>query len=387
MKPLSDYSFIKGVNYAFKPLDKIEIIRRDLGYGKRIGLNSVRVWLSYRDFERDPSLYAERLKGYVRVCHECGYSVMPIIWNGNMLDPAILDSEFREKAEAYVACVAEALKDEEGLLMYDIMNEPTCNGYIGERVEPEEHEKRLEKLWDHIRFSYSVIRKHDPVNATTVGHTLIYDAEPTVDCVDVISFHDYSNTEKTVDDQFRTAAALSEKYGKPYMNTETGCIARGNPYDLALSYCHKYNVGYYLFELMIEGYWNDIHGIFYPDGTVRDPSIVAAIMGCYRKRDDGIVLANIDRENFARGAVEGIIEALKDKTADAFAYRRGSLDKLLTACERAAYLLESAELVPMAYPPTAKIVKYRNDPHPNIVEIREFAYELAVTLKRCALII
>ncbi len=387
MKPLEDYSFVRGVNYAFKPLEKADEIRRDLGYGKRIGLNSVRIWLSYHDYFNNPAAYAERLKGYVSLCHECGYSVMPIIWNGNMLDPAILEAEFRDKAEAYVACVADALKDEEGLLIYDIMNEPTCNGYIGEEVSPEEHETRLEKLWEHIRFSYNVLRKHDSINATTVGHTLIYDAEPTIDCVDVISFHDYSNTSKSIDNQFKKAVELSEKYEKPYMNTETGCIARGNPYDMALSYCQNYNVGYYIFELMIEGYWKEIHGIFYPDGTVRDPGIVAAIMGCYRKRDDGIVLANIDRENFARKAVDDIAEALKDKTADAFAYERGSLDKLLTACESAAYLLESAELVPMAYPPTAKLAKFRKDKHPDVNEIRKFAYDLAMTIKKNALII
>lgn len=54
-KPLKDYSFIKGVNYHME--DDPATLDRDLGYGKRIGLNSTRIWLSYRDYEKDPQGY------------------------------------------------------------------------------------------------------------------------------------------------------------------------------------------------------------------------------------------------------------------------------------------------------------------------------------------
>jgi hypothetical protein len=47
-------------------------------------------------------------------------------------------------------------------------------------------------------------------------------------------------------------------------------------------------VGYYLWELMIvwDGTrgWGNVHGIFYPDGTIRDPSIPMAVMGIFRNR-------------------------------------------------------------------------------------------------------
>lgn len=42
--------------------------------------------------------------------------------------------------------------------------------------------------------------------------------------------------------------------------------------------------------------WRDIHGVVYPDGTVRDPSIAAAIRGFFRKRTGEIVAPNIDKE-------------------------------------------------------------------------------------------
>ena len=44
MKPLQDYSFLKGVNHGFERDEAA--LRRHLGYGKRLGINSVRIWLS-----------------------------------------------------------------------------------------------------------------------------------------------------------------------------------------------------------------------------------------------------------------------------------------------------------------------------------------------------
>ena len=55
-KPLKDYSFIRGVNYGMYA-DQATI-ERDLGYAKRINLNSTRIWLSYRAYERPASLHS-----------------------------------------------------------------------------------------------------------------------------------------------------------------------------------------------------------------------------------------------------------------------------------------------------------------------------------------
>ena len=59
-------------------------------------------------------------------------------------------------------------------------------------------------------------------------------------------------------------------------------------------------MGYYLWELMIvwDGTrgWGDVHGIFYPDGTIRDPSIPMAVMGLFRNRGPDVVLERPNRE-------------------------------------------------------------------------------------------
>jgi len=57
-------------------------------------------------------------------------------------------------------------------------------------------------------------------------------------------------------------------------------------------------------------------------------------------------------------------------------------NELLEACEFAANLLEAGELVPMAYPPTARIEAYRRMEKPDCDEIKDYLIELIETLKK-----
>jgi hypothetical protein len=126
-KPLKDYSFIRGVNYGMQRDQTV--LERDLGYAKRLNLNSTRIWLNQQGYEKDPKAYTDRLRNYVRTSQRLGFSTMPILWNGNSLRPDILKPEFRPRGEACVKGIVEAVKDEPGLLMWDILNEPFTNAY------------------------------------------------------------------------------------------------------------------------------------------------------------------------------------------------------------------------------------------------------------------
>src|SRR6266699_2061113 len=98
-------------------------IERDLGYAKRLNLNSTRVWLNYTAYERNPADFLKSIQNYIRTSHRLGISTMPILWNGNGLNPDTLKPEFRARGDVYVKAVVEVLKDEPGLLMWDVMNE------------------------------------------------------------------------------------------------------------------------------------------------------------------------------------------------------------------------------------------------------------------------
>ena len=384
-KPLKDYSFIRGVNHGMygEPAD----LERDLGYAKRLNLNSTRIWLSYRRYESDPVAYIDRLRNYIRTSHRLGFSTMPILWNGNGLDPDTLKPEFRERGDAYVKAIVEAVKDEPGLLMWDIMNEPLTNPYYG-RASEEERPQREAEITEFIRYYISYVKTLDPVNAATVGYEKSSQLEPTADLVDVLSFHDYTPLRSTVEEAYRIAEGLSDEFAKPMLNTETGCIARANPYDMVLEIAEKHKTGWYLFNLMVQGYWGEIHGLFYPDGTVRDPAAIAAILGFYRNRNLNTIIKPVpNREGHAEDAIQAIEAALKDDPRT-FRHTKVSTDKILDAAEYAANLLEAAEMVPMDVPPTAQIRFWREQPPEKRDRdaIRAFAYELGLTLKeRCLL--
>jgi hypothetical protein len=168
---LKEYSFVRGVNHGMN--GDQAALERDLGYAKRLNLNSTRIWLNYQGYERAPEKYIDRLRNHIRTSHRMGFSTMPILWNGNGLNPDTLKPEFRTRSE----------------------------------------------VW-----------------------------------------HAYA--------EYRGA-----------------CIARANPYDVLLEISEKHKTGWYIFNLMISGYWGEVHGRFYPDGTIRDPAIIAAVMGFCRNRD------------------------------------------------------------------------------------------------------
>jgi hypothetical protein len=236
-----------------------------------------------------------------------------------------------------------------------------------------------------LRYYITYVKQLDPVNATTVGYEKSISLEPTADLVDVLSFHEYTQTRASVEESYRVAEETANKHGnKPRINTETACIARANPYDMVLEISEKHKTGWYVFELMIQGYWSEVHGLVYPNGTIRDPSIIAALFGFYRNRDlNTSVKSSPNREGHANRALQMIEAALKDDPS-VFSHSKTATDKILDAAEYAANLLEAAEMVPMYEPPTAKIKFWREQPEEKRDRdaIRSFAYDLGLTLKK-----
>ena len=379
----TDYSSIHGVCHLGWRSDEATV-RRELGYGQRIGLNSTRIWMGPRQWERDPQGFIKTLKNYIAICHSMGYTVMPILFNGNGLDPEMIKDENWPAAEKYIRAVVGAVKGTPGLLCWDIMNEPTCNDYHNHAPEELKAERAAE-IFRFVRKACQTCKEVAPDDDITVGVTypkFIESASP--DLVDVISFHDYRETRAIIRENYEIAKAAAEKYGKQMINSEMGCIGRSNPYDLALQMAEEYNTGWYLFELMISSPgWGEIHGIFYPDGTIRDPSIIAACLGFYRNRDlKTMVRENPNREGYADEAIRRIKESFKENK-EVFKTTSASTDDILEAAEWAVNILEAAQMVPMHELLSAKILYWRSqDPRERDTKaIRQFAYHLVDLLE------
>lgn len=379
-----DYSGLRGVCHNPKPGQTKEEMARQLTYAARLNLNAVRFWMSQEEWEKDPAAYEKLLLDFTDCCEEKGIGIMPIFWNGNFIeDYTEAGEEEWEKKRIYAEAIIRLLKQKKGLLMWDVFNEPLCNNYMGS-ASPEEYPLRKEKLVRDLRKHCELIRELDPDTPITVGHELSSHMDTTSDLVDVLSFHDYMPTRSRMDAAYRTAVQVSEaEGGKPILNTETGCIGRANPYELELEMCEKYRCGFFLFNLMIEGFWGEIHGLVYPDGTVRDPGIVAALYGFRRSCGDNRILARGNREGHADKAVKAVENALKLENKAMFVSKAKSTDEVLEAAEYCINILEPCELVPMWDSLSAQLCRYRSQKaeERNEWEIQKFAYDCAMRVK------
>jgi hypothetical protein len=101
--------------------------------------------------------------------------------------------------------------------------------------------------------------------------------------------------------------------------------------------------------------------VFYPDGTVRDPTIVAALLGFFRNRGPSMLPSEADREGFVTRVVTDGQKWLAQPDA--------LWDKGLDLAEQAANLLEAGELVAMREPPTRQVDLLRKG-QPNLPALR-----------------
>jgi hypothetical protein len=385
MKLLKDYSFVRGVCHGPHGQDP-EIWKRDFGYMKRLNLNSIRMWMAQQAWEKDGAAYEKIIGDYFQEANNFGITIMPIFFNGNAISEFTpLTEEQWARAEKYTAAMIGVLKDQANLIMWDAINEPFCCDYL--RTSPkEEYGQRWENIKYYTRRICEIILKLDRTSPLTVGHELVPHLESTLDLVDVVCFHDYRHTRAEMEDALVTSLKIAG--AKPVMNSETGCVCRSNPYDIELELCAKYKIGFYIFNLIIEGTWADSHGIVYPDGEIRDPAVVAAVMGFFRKRGPGRVLANPNREQHAEAAIKRIEDILAVKTTHLHHFKLATLDEILEAAEYGVNILETAELTPMWYPPSAKLARFRaqtpeqRDP----AEIKQFAWDIARQLKAACLL-
>ncbi len=390
MKIKSDYSFIRGVCHNPDPSKSEKQLHRELSCAKRLQINSIRFWILQDEWEKDSKAYIELVKSFIHTCFKYNLSVMPIIWNGNFIVDFQEPTEYEWKVkEEYAKDIIHNFAEEPNLLMWDIINEPMCNDYIRKSPKKERGE-RFDNLTAYIRRLCHIVRNFDEKTPITVGHEQVEHCVSTVDLVDVISFHEYQSTRAGVENTYLRAEKLAKQYGnKLLLNTETGCIGRANPYDIELEFCERYHIGWYLFCLVSEGFWGDIHGLIYPDGTIRDPAIIAALFGFYRNKTSKRILPNPNKEGHAYNAIKAVEDVLRVEETTLFMSKIRTADDVLEAAEYCVNILEACEFVPMYNPPSAQIASWRSQPdrEKDIFAIKRFAYNMAKLLKECCLIL
>jgi hypothetical protein len=349
---MSDYSNIRGANYCpagghhlehwlhYDPKEN----ERDLDYAKKININQVRVFLSYSAYLTNKEAFRQNLIHLARACQARGIGLMPVVTSKSEMihEPAPYAG-----SRAWAKDLIDTIGHEPALAFWDVFNEPDY---------PPNGTNRLANI-HHARVMAQIFRELDtrrPRTPLTIGFTFEKTMEENADVVDVLSFHDYAPTREQIRTNITKAITFSHKTGKPVINTEIGCTGRANPYDVIIEEYANAHVGFYIWELMITTYWGNVHGIFYPDGTVRDPSVPAAMLGLYRNRSTNTVLELPDREGWVTRTLTNGVAWLNNPNAS---YSEG-----LRLAETAANILEANQLVPMRDLPTRRVALLQEEP-------------------------
>ncbi len=346
-----DASLIRGFNYTpayvKSPRHHVDCwvsydsatIEFDMDLAKSLNLNQARVFVPYQAYLEDSVALPAKLKHFVRACHKRGIGVMPVLQGG----PWSRDTTQRYVGRNWARFLVNAIGNEPGLAMWDVMNEPDW---------PTTPRERVLRNYESCKFMSKTFHELDPNTPVTIGMAFVQGMIDLADYVDVLQFHDYMQTRQQIRDTIKKAVEFAAKVKKPLINGEIGCIARANPYDITLQEHMNAKVGWYIWELMIvrEG-WGKVHGVFYEDGSVRDPSIPAAIMGFFRKRSPDILPAVAD--------YEGWVTRITDQGKKWLNNPDAQWEEGLGIAETSAHLLEAGELAPMRIPPTWEVEMLR----------------------------
>lgn len=360
-----DYSAIRGANYCtagghhlehwlnYDPKEN----ERDLDYAKKININQVRVFLSYSAYRTNKEAFRQNLTHLARACQARGIGLMPVVsYKAEMFNEAAPYPLSRAWATELISTIGQ----EPALKFWDVFNEPDYPPTATNRPARIAYARVMAGLFRELDTS----RPRTPV---TIGFTYEKTMEENADVVDMLSFHDYSPTREEIRSNIVAAVAFAAKVHKPVINSEIGCTGRANPYDMIIEEYSKAHVGFYVWELMITKYWGNVHGIFYPDGTIRDPSIPAAMLGLYRNRTTNAVEEFPDRENWVTRTVT---EGRKWLNATNAPYADG-----LRLAEIAANILEANELAPMRDLPTRRVALMREE-KPDPAALRQMLTDL-----------
>jgi hypothetical protein len=370
-----DYSNVRGFNYTpagangyaaeWRQYNHDEV-DREMGYAQKLNLNLARVFLDYRVYTADKVAFGAHLRDFVRTANARGISTMFIFIDLPGFMPDLFEETAKPKLREYAADVVAAVGKEPGLAFWDATNEPDLVR-IPSAMPNTNQPQRIAVA----RYMATVLNELDHNTPVTIGCLVLTCTEQTADVVDVLSYHDYSQTRAQIAADITRAQKLSGAARKPIITTEMGCTGRANPYDVDIEEHDRAHMGWVIWELMIAHNWGPIHGVFYPDGTVRDPSIAAAILGVFRNRTSDVILEEPDREGILSGVIEDANKWLQDPSPDWFTG--------LVAAESAANLLEANQLVGLRVLPTRKVDRLRAAA-PDIPALRTLLEEFTAEL-------
>jgi hypothetical protein len=242
-----------------------ETIDRELGWAKKWGINSVRVFLNYVVWEADAEGYIKRFEQFLRIAAKHGISVMPVLFDdcnfsggvaqvGKQPEPvpcvilggwvssppkALRDnSESFPKLKAYVQGMIKHFGKDKRIIIWDLYNEPYNNFHF----DPQGETHPL------MEQSFAWAREVKPRQPLTVSAWADFNhpvSKRMMQLSDVVSFHGYDATKG-----MENKITICSEYGRPIICTEWMSRPGGSTAIFILPVLKEKNVGGYLWGLV-----------------------------------------------------------------------------------------------------------------------------------------
>jgi hypothetical protein len=245
-------------------------IKRELGWAKDLGFNTIRVFLHHLLWEHDPEGLKERMDIFLDTATENGIGVMFVIfdgvWNpfptvglkaskqgvhnsGWLQSPGVeilKDVTKHDMLERYVKGVIERFAKDERIHCWDLFNEPdNINSSSYGHHEPlNKADLSLMLLQKTFRWA----REAEPVQPLTagvwVGEWCDEKIKPLdrfmLEASDIITFHNYDNAE-----EMERRIKILQRFNRPILCTEYMARTFNSTFENILPILMKYNVGAY----------------------------------------------------------------------------------------------------------------------------------------------
>src|SRR5690606_6462214 len=105
---MATFSGVRGANYVpsyacndvvlWECFDK-EVIDRELGYAAKLNLNSIRVFLQYLVYEKEPQAFLARFDTLLQLCAKHGLTLMPVLFDSCGAEPILGHQEVYDRAD------------------------------------------------------------------------------------------------------------------------------------------------------------------------------------------------------------------------------------------------------------------------------------------------
>ena len=239
-----DFVDVRGFNYqpsygshgleTWGDAFDLAVIREEIGRGKQYfpGLNTIRLWLSYDAYIRDPDAMPDRFHAVVGLAGALGVRFIPTLFNGwhsypdfggiavEMIGYWGSEEKFDGAFLPFIEAIVKPHARDDRILLWDLCNEPFNNAWC-------DHSKKVVLDWlERVRRACEGVGAEAPITVSSV---------PTMDSIkmlepisDVIAFHPYFawnawvKTAEEFEGFVDEAVAFGRSAGKPLIATETG---------------------------------------------------------------------------------------------------------------------------------------------------------------------